>query len=180
LTRAPLDPESFEVAEAACNLVFASYKLIKANNLGPEIADFKEAEMLARKSVQIIRELLGFGDESALWSFGILINLLSLKVNFDEGMKILLENYLFDAIRYQGIDPESAGHANFHLGHFHHNLSLINESSKEQLELSKSYYKVASRLFEKHYNIYNPKRLEAAGKLSLLSNELQHTGIIEH
>jgi hypothetical protein len=48
LTRAPLDPDSFEAAEAAINLVNASCNLIKSN--GPDSADKEEAEMLARKA----------------------------------------------------------------------------------------------------------------------------------
>jgi hypothetical protein len=57
LTRPPLDPESYEAAEAASNLAFASHDLIKA--YGPDGADIEEAEMLAKKSVRIIKKLKG-------------------------------------------------------------------------------------------------------------------------
>jgi hypothetical protein len=50
LTRTPLDPESFEAAEAAGNLSRASFDLIQAN--GPGSADIDEAEMLAKKAVR--------------------------------------------------------------------------------------------------------------------------------
>jgi hypothetical protein len=55
LTRAPLDPDSFEAANAAKNLVNSSYLLIETN--GPESANIDEAEMLARKAVSIMKNL---------------------------------------------------------------------------------------------------------------------------
>jgi hypothetical protein len=49
LTRAPLDSNCYEAAEAARNLAEASCNLIR--DIGPESADIDEAEMLARKAV---------------------------------------------------------------------------------------------------------------------------------
>jgi hypothetical protein len=98
LTRAPLDPDSFEAAKAASNLAEASFNLIDKN--GPESADIDEAEILARKAVQIIKEFTGPGSTENIDAFEVLANVLFIKEDFIDETKSLLYDYLSNAIRY--------------------------------------------------------------------------------
>jgi hypothetical protein len=41
---------------------------------------------------------------------------------FTDETKSLLDEYLDDAIIYQGVDCECTGHANFHLRHFYYGI----------------------------------------------------------
>jgi hypothetical protein len=77
LTRAPLDPDSIEIAIAARNLADSSCSFIQEN--GPKIADIDEAEMLAIKAAQIIKELKGPGSSDMINAFSILVSVLFLE-----------------------------------------------------------------------------------------------------
>jgi tetratricopeptide (TPR) repeat protein len=74
LTRPPLDPDSYEAAQASINLSFACCNLNKRD--GPESADIEEAEMLASKGISIIKEVKGPGCYDMRWSFSALIKVI--------------------------------------------------------------------------------------------------------
>jgi hypothetical protein len=84
----------------------------------------------------------------------------------------LFEENLSDVIRCQGIDNEDTGHANYHLGLFHHK-AADSLSSHYHLKLSESYYKEASRLFRKHYGQDHQMTLHATANLSSVSIALE-------
>jgi hypothetical protein len=100
LTRPHLNPESYEAANAAINLVNASYDLMKTN--GPESADIEEAGMSARDAIRIMEShKMPYGNDNG---FEILISILFMKKDFTNETKSLLENYLTDSVRNQGVD----------------------------------------------------------------------------
>jgi hypothetical protein len=117
LTRAPLDPESYEAARAATRLANASRHLIDEN--GADSADIEEAEMLARKAVRIVKKVKGPCSEEIRFSFSFLMDIKCHKNNYGQETKGLLEDYLSDAIRYEGMDGRITGHANDFLGRFY-------------------------------------------------------------
>jgi hypothetical protein len=103
LTRPPLDPDSYEAADAAKNLAGTSYDLIMAN--GPGSINLEEIEILARKAVRIIKKLKGPASDKFTWSFNVLSDIIIfLKKDYGEETKCLLEGYLTDAIKFQGLD----------------------------------------------------------------------------
>jgi tetratricopeptide (TPR) repeat protein len=117
LTRPPLDPESYLVARACLNLAKVSCGLIRGNN--SEVVDIEETEMLARKALQIMEKLIGFKSKDMEWSFNILADVLRLKKDLTDERENLLQDYLNDAIRYQGIDSSMTASAHNHFGDFH-------------------------------------------------------------
>jgi tetratricopeptide (TPR) repeat protein len=71
LTRAPRDPEGLQAAFAASNLAIASCNMIKSK--GSDSTDIREAEMLARKAVRIMKKLGDLGGDGVRWTFGNLV-----------------------------------------------------------------------------------------------------------
>jgi hypothetical protein len=71
--------------------------------------------MLARKSVQIIREVKGPSSTVMISAFTNLVKVLFAKEDFTDETKSLLEEFLSDALRYQGKDGIATGHAIFFL-----------------------------------------------------------------
>jgi hypothetical protein len=176
LTRAPSDPDSFEAAKAARNLANASCNLICKN--GPDSADIEEAEMLAKKAVRIMKELKGPVSSEMINAFQALVNVLMIRKNSIDETKNLLENYLSDAIRYQGVDLDgkSTGYANNHFGYFHRklaNISSCDHEKRHHLRLTESYFKEASRIFIKHYGLNHPNVLLTKKDLSEASIALE-------
>jgi hypothetical protein len=148
LTRAPLDPDSYKAAETAFNLSRASFKLILADV--SKSADLDEAKMLAKKAVQIFKELKGPGSYKMANAFQALISIKLIKNDLTDETKSLLEVHLSNAIRYQGVDGEMTGCANHHLVRFHcnasHKLSNAKIAKIKHLQFAESYYKEASRI----------------------------------
>jgi tetratricopeptide (TPR) repeat protein len=173
LTRVPLDPDSCEAAKAAINLANASCLLIEAN--GPESADIEEAEMLARKAVRIMMELKGPGISDMMYAFQALVNVIFTKKDLTDQTKSLLEDYLSDSIRHEGVDGVGTGCANKFIGRFH---ALIAESSscpvlkRKHLQLAESYWKETSRIFMKSYGPNHPDALEVTSSLQIISRAL--------
>jgi hypothetical protein len=150
LTRHPLDPESFEAAEAAINLSSASCNLIQANS--SESADIEEAEMLAIEGVRVIEELKGLDSADYGCSFSALVHVLFLKKDYGEDTEGLLEENLSDSIRHNGMDDGNTGSANDYLKRFHFDISdtlLSNDEKTKHLQLSQSHYKELSRISQK-------------------------------
>jgi tetratricopeptide (TPR) repeat protein len=180
LTRVPLDPDSYEAAAAARNLAEASFNLFPESvDIDPESADIDEAEILARKAVRIVKELKGPGSDKMIPVFQTLIKILFEKKNFTDETKNLLTNFLSDAIRYQGVDGQNTGHANFNLGIFHQkitpSLSYNIEEWKDSLRLAESYFKEASRIFMKQYGPNHRNHLQITSSLSMISTALEQT-----
>jgi hypothetical protein len=114
------------LADASCNLI---------NKNGPENADnadIDEAEMLARKAVRIIKELKGPVDDEMSHAFPSLLSVLFIKGDFTDQTNNLLEDYLSNAVRYEGVDAESNGHDLHHLGHFNYLISEIVSCNDEK------------------------------------------------
>jgi tetratricopeptide (TPR) repeat protein len=177
LTRAPLDPDSFEAANAASNLADASRNLINEN--GPLSADIKEAEILARKAVRIVRELKGPFSFEMRNAFRSLVNVIFLKGDFTNETKSVLEDFLSDAIRHEGVDGKSTGCGNGHLGLFYFNLAVtisVDNTKRRHLLIAQSYYKETSRIFTKHYGPNHINTLHITSKLSDVSMELEQIG----
>jgi tetratricopeptide (TPR) repeat protein len=173
LTRPPLDPDSYEAADAAKNLAEASCNLIMKN--GPEAADIEEAEMLARKAVRIIKHLQGAGNEELSMSLDTLVNILLLKKDFSNETRILLEEHLSDAITYQGKDGKNAAIAYYNLGRFHFEIGqtlTIKTEMIMNLELSKSFFKESSRLSMKNYGPSYPNKTPIQKNISAISKIL--------
>jgi hypothetical protein len=174
LTRPPLDPESYEAAKAAGNLARASYNLIKAN--GPGSADIEEAEMLAIEAVRIIRALKGRSDIFIPCFFDVLVNIRLLKKDYGDGTKSLLEDYLADAIRDQGIDGKLTSTANELLGYFYHEKAGTlhsNDAMRKHLQLSESHFTEALRISTKRYGSNHPLSMILASQLSSASRALE-------
>jgi hypothetical protein len=174
LTRAPLDPNSYEAADAARNLANASCNLIETN--GFKSAVIEEAEMLARKAVRIMKELKESKSIEMINTFQTLVNVLSTKKDFSDETKRLLEDYLNYAIRFQGLDSESASFAQRHLGRFHYNFSdtfCSNDAKTKHPQLAESYYKEELLIFIKHYGPNHFNTLQITSNLSILSTALE-------
>jgi hypothetical protein len=102
--------------------------LIQTN--GPESADIDEAEMLARKAVQILKELETSSGcdivnaeafyNTIITSFNNLVKVLFQKYNFSDDTKSLLKDHLNYVIRRKGGDHLTSGNANQHLGLSHY------------------------------------------------------------
>jgi hypothetical protein len=103
------------------------------------------------------------------WSFNALFDVKSLKKEFSEETKSLLEDYLGDAIRQQGIDGTSTSYANGYLGCFHGEITkilLCNDAKRKCLQLSESYFKEVLRLHTINYGPNYYATLNTALKLS--------------
>jgi tetratricopeptide (TPR) repeat protein len=178
LTRAPLDPESREAADAATRLANASRHLIKQN--GADNADIEEAEMLARKAVCIMKKVKGHCSKQMRFSFGALMDIKCLKIDYGQETKGLLEDYLSDAIRYQGMYGRITGYANDCLGRFYFESDMLSsyEFNRKLLQNSESYHKEVLRIMTKFHGPDHCITLETAvilpevlTALRLLENE---------
>jgi hypothetical protein len=102
-----------------------------------------------------------------------------MKEDFTDDKKSLLEDYLNDAVRYEGIDGESTACANFHFGRFHHciiDTLSCNDKKRNHLQLAESYYKEASRIITKKHGPNDPNALWITSKLSEVSILLGQIG----
>jgi hypothetical protein len=86
-------------------------------------ADIKEAEMLARNSVCIVKELYGPRSTKHKWNFGVLVDVLRTKGDYGDETKSLLEDYFSDSIKYHGIDSNITASAHRHFGSFNFNIT---------------------------------------------------------
>jgi tetratricopeptide (TPR) repeat protein len=133
----PMDPDA--LARAACNLSRLIFRNVS------ESADIEEAEMLARKSVQIMIDFKGPAHEDMILCFKNLVDVLKYQKKRTETYS-LLENCQRDAIRYQGRDNKSTGHAYQQLGNFHKEIATMtitddDDAIVKHCEISESYYK---------------------------------------
>jgi hypothetical protein len=97
------------LANVFCNLIEAN---------GPESGNIEEAEMLARTALRIMKELKRPTFEFKK-CFDGLLGILFFKKDYGVVTESLLNNYLSNAIRCQGLDGKSTCGANDCLGRFH-------------------------------------------------------------
>lgn len=116
-----MDPESYQAAEAALHLAIASYGCVANGLVSANIDIIEEVDMLAKKSIRIMKKLKGHLSDEVLLGLDTLITVVFTK-NYHE-TKCIFEDHLSDAIRYQGIDGEITGYAHFHLGRLHMQIS---------------------------------------------------------
>jgi hypothetical protein len=67
---------------------------------------FDEAEKLSRNVVRIVKKLRGPACIEMQFVFGSLVNVILLKRDFSDEAKHLLEEYLGEALTYEGGDSE--------------------------------------------------------------------------
>jgi hypothetical protein len=65
--------------------------------------------MLAKSSFRIVKKLKGSGSDEMINIFLALVNVLAYKNDFTDETKNLLDDYLGDSIRHEGIDGKSLG-----------------------------------------------------------------------
>jgi hypothetical protein len=173
-TRPPLDPESFEACNAAISLSRATCNLITTD--GPEGGDIEEAETLAKEAVRIASNLGGYFVSdlriAQKRAFSTLVDVKLIKKDFTDETKKMLENYLSDSIRYEGMDGEGTGSANSHLGRFYSEFVQsmpCDDTNCRNLQLSRAYYTEALRIITKCYGPDHPLTKEIASKLTKVS-----------
>jgi hypothetical protein len=152
--------------------------LIQAND--PESADIDEAEIFARKTVRIVKELKGPGSQEMIGVFQVLVKVIFMKDIFTDETKGLLRDHLNDALRYEGVSSTNVAYANCHLRRFPCRIGdreSCDDTKRQQLQISESYYKEASRLFMKLNGPNHPQTLQATSNLSYITMELEHIGI---
>jgi hypothetical protein len=87
---------------------------------------------------------------------------------------IVLNDYLSDAIRIEGMDGENACFAHCQLGHFHYRISVsldtfCVEAKTSHLQLSDFHFKEALRIHTNLYGADDLKTLDIASQLSLVT-----------
>lgn len=115
----------------------------------PEGGDIIEAEMLARKAVHIMKEFKGPFSKASLLSCKVFFNIILFKKDFTDETKSLLEDYLSDAIRYEGVDGESTALAHSHLALFHSGISdkfSCKDTERKHLQIAVSHFKEELRI----------------------------------
>jgi hypothetical protein len=98
------------------------------------------------------------------YDFSLLVDIKDLKEDLGNETKILLEDYLSDAIKVHGKDNDITSLAHAHLGRFH--------AQRRHPEISESHYKEASRITSKGYGPNHFMTREMASKLSEISSAL--------
>jgi hypothetical protein len=170
LIRPPLDPESYEAAGAALNLAIALCQYIK-NGTNLDVNTIIDANLLAKKSVHIMRKIKGPLSGEVKAGLNVLVDNL-LVANEGEETSILLNDFLNDAINFEGRDGENAGFAHCHLGYFHYRIShlfICIEAKRNRLQLSEFHFKEALRIHTNLYGADDLKTLDIVTQLSVVS-----------
>jgi tetratricopeptide (TPR) repeat protein len=149
------------------------------SNLGEVIfrqnVDLMRAEVLARESLRIRAQLFGNDGYLARSSITLLANILRKQGNLGDEVKKLYERSLAIDVKHEGPDGVNTSIGNRNLGHFHQELagtSLSTEQIKEHLQLSKSYYTEALRIYTKIFGPAHQDTIKAASDLSDISHLL--------
>jgi hypothetical protein len=119
--------------------------------------------MLVRKASRIMKELKGPGSNEVVKPFQTLVNIMTMKKDFTNEIRSILEDFLSDVIRYQGVDCVGTAYAKSHLGHFHYlisDMSFCADEKRNYLQLVESYYKEVSRISAKYYGPNHPNTLQ--------------------
>jgi hypothetical protein len=152
---------------------------------GPESADINEAEeveILAEEAFRIMKKMQRNGSGVSAVAFYSLLVILKLKKDYyGEKTQKLIEDHLRDAIRLQGMDGKNTAAAHMQLGSFHYEIThVLSDYDKKikHLQLAKSFYKEAFRIFTSKKGPNTPVALGVALQLSEVSRELEQIGNI--
>jgi hypothetical protein len=175
LTRPPIDPESREAAAAAAQLAQTCHDHIEA--IGPDSADIEEAEMLARKAVEIMKKFRDPVSKEMMAGVKALADIKLLQNDFGDEIKNLLEDCLSDAIRFKGLDSGATAIANDYLGPFH--LQIVttlpsSDAKRKHPQLSESHFKESLRTITEEFGPNHRTSMRAVLQLSIVSKELEH------
>jgi hypothetical protein len=165
----PMNPESYEAADAASIVALSTFNLIKDN--GPEGGNIDEAENLARMPIRIMKEL----SNEVIWGYGALAEILIMKKDFTDEKKSLYEEFLSDGIRCHGIDGLSTVFANLRIGVFHYlivNTLDCSETKIEHLRLAEYHVKETVRIFTIHHGVDHSMCMGYMEQLSGIENHV--------
>jgi tetratricopeptide (TPR) repeat protein len=130
--------------------------------------DLMRAEVLARESLRIRTQIYA-NDHYVGFSSTLLADILRKQGNLGDEVKELYERSLAIDVKNGGPDGVNTAIGNTDLGHFHQQLSgtcLSTEQTKEHLQLSKSYYTEALRIYTKIFGPAHQDTIKAASDLS--------------
>jgi tetratricopeptide (TPR) repeat protein len=171
----PKDPESYEAATAMIHLALSICNLVKAD---PDSTDIKEAEILARGGLRLMKENEAPGSYGITLAVYTLNDILKVRKNYSDDTRLMLRDYLNDCIKYEGSDCTNTGQAHFHLGSYHYDIlttlslregfKIDGLSRKNRIFQARSHFMAALEIIDRTHGQNNSLSVRIISKLKEL------------